>query len=80
MENRINQIMTLEDNVKYMILKQVIYNNENYFMASKLDENNDPTEEFSIFYETKENGEIYVEVETDEKKLKVILEHLQKAL
>lgn len=61
MKSRINQIITLDDNSKYLILDQGIYLNKNYFLVSKLSDTlDDLTNHFSVFEETKENNKIKI--------------------
>ena len=45
MENRINKIMELADGNKYIIMKQAIYKNENYYIAIKITEDETVTED-----------------------------------
>lgn len=60
MENRINTIMTLADGSKYLIMKQAIYKNENYFVAIKLDSKEELTDEVRVLHEIK-SDDTYVE-------------------
>lgn len=77
MENKINHIITLENGVKYLILKQAIYMNENYFIVDEVnEEETDLKEHFLVLHETNTNGETFVEVETDPQILQIILKHL----
>ena len=46
--NRIDNIITLSDNTKYMILDQGNYKGKCYYLTSKLDNNDNLTEEFDI--------------------------------
>jgi hypothetical protein len=78
MENKINKIVTLEDGQKYYILKQAIYKNENYFIVAEVTEDEeDLKEKFNILHETVENGDTYIEFETDPKVIQIILSHLK---
>ena len=36
MENRIHQVMELENGKKYVVIKQAIYKGHNYFVAARL--------------------------------------------
>ena len=77
MENRINQVVELENGKKYFILKQAIYLNENYFIVAEVTEDGkDLKENFLVLHEFKENGEPFVKIETDPKTLEIILKHL----
>ena len=77
MENRINQVITLETGDKYVILHQAIYNNENYYACAKVTEDgNDATEDFTLFHEIKDEDKISVEMVEDDVLARFILEHL----
>lgn len=77
MENRINQVIELENGKKYFILKQAIYLNENYFIVAEVTEDGkDLKENFLVLHEIKEEGEPFVKIETDPKTLQIILKHL----
>lgn len=77
MENRINQIITLNNGDKYMILHQAIYNNKNYYVCCGVTEDEEDTkEEFYLFEENKDEGEAYLDIVQDENLAKFILEHL----
>ena len=46
--NNIDKILTLSDNTKYMVLDQGNYQGKQYYLTSKLDLNDNLTEEFDI--------------------------------
>lgn len=74
MENRINQVITLENGKKYFILKQAVYKKENYFVTAEVtDDEKDLKDNFLVFHKTMENGTDYVHIENDPKVLEVIL-------
>lgn len=56
MENKIDKIITLGNNKKYMIIDQGNCNNKCYFFASLLDQNENLTDQFSILEETIQDG------------------------
>ncbi len=56
MENKIDKILTLEDGRKYMILNQAYYHETSYLFVSRLDENGNLTNVFSIMKDA--DGEI----------------------
>ena len=57
MENRINQVMELENGHKYVVIKQAIYKGHNYFVSAKLtDDEEDVLDEYVIFEEVDYNG------------------------
>ena len=60
-----NMIVTLDEKEKYFLVYETIYNNKKYFMANKLDENNEPTGESIILEEIKYDSDIYLEIVKD---------------
>lgn len=74
MENRIDKVITLEDNSKYMILDQGNYNGKSYYLTSKLDENGNLTDGFSIL---ENNNEVVSTVE-DTKLLNALIDYFKK--
>ena len=77
MENRINHVVELDNGKKYFILKQAIYMNDNYFIVAEVTEDEeDLKDNFLVLHETKENGEAFINIETDPKVLQIILKHL----
>ncbi len=77
MENRINQVITTEGGGKFLILHQAIYNNANYYVCCAVEKDeSDVKEEFYLFEEVKEDGEIFIKLVEDDKMAKFILEHL----
>ena len=52
MENRINQVIELENGKEYYILKQAVYSGDNYFVAAEVTEDGeDLKENCSILHE-----------------------------
>ena len=80
MENKIDKVITLDDNTKYMIMDQGNYNGKCYFLVSKLDNDNNLTETISIMEETIENGVSTVATVKDEKLLKALAEYFKKRM
>ena len=78
MKNKIDQIITLDDNTKYMIVDQGNYNGKCYFLTSKLDENDNLSSELSILEETIKDGENYVESVKEEKLFVALVEYFRK--
>ena len=77
MVNRINQIITMKNGNKYMILHQAIYSNTNYFVCCGVDSDTDDlNDNFYLFEEKKESDKITLNLVEDEKKAKFILKHL----
>lgn len=59
-------IITLEDNSVYVLLDETKIEDEKYFFAVKLDENNNPTTEYEVFKCEEDDGEIYMDTLEDE--------------
>lgn len=77
MENRINQIIVLGNDKKYIILKQAIYNNDNYYVAARVTEDEeDVTNEFAMLHEVNKDGNLFVEIVTDPAVMQILLKHL----
>lgn len=84
MENRINKIMELADGNKYIVIKQAIYKNENYYVVAKVnDEENDilnieNTDEknLRVLHELVYDGKLSVEDVTDPDLFKLIIKYV----
>lgn len=61
-----NNIITLENNEKYLTLNEVTYNKENYFLVMGVDEEkNIIPGKVNIFKEINKDNEIYIEIIKD---------------
>lgn len=67
-------IITLEDNLEYGLLLEAIIDDQSYFLAVKLDENEQATDVFKVLKEIKEDDDTFVEEETDPLILNKVLE------
>ena len=77
MENRINKVMELENGKKYIVLKQAVYKNNNYFVSARLtDDEKDILEEYVIFEEVEYNGKKSVQKVTDSNLFKLIVKYV----
>lgn len=56
----INNVITLDNNENYLLLEKAELNNINYFLAVKLNSEEEPTEEYKILEEEIENNDTYV--------------------
>ena len=74
--NNIDKILTLSDNTKYMVLDQGNYQGKQYYLTSKLDLNDNLTEEFDII----ENDNNKVSNVTNQKLLFALVEYFQKRM
>ena len=84
MENRINKIMELSDGSKYIIIKQAIYKNENYFVAVRVNYEEDDTldienideDNVRVLHEISINGQASVEDVADPDLFKLIIKYV----
>ncbi len=74
MDNRIDKIITLSNNEKYMVLDQANYNGKSYYLVSKLDGEDNLSEEFEIF----ENDNEVLKSVNDEKLFNSLIEYFKK--
>lgn len=78
MENLINNILTFEDDEKYIVLNQGLYQNKNYFLVAKVTiDEKDVTDEFKLLEETEMNGEKALRLVTDEKVIEVLTKYFK---
>lgn len=77
MENRINQVMELANGEKHIILRQAIYEDENYYVCAKLtDDEKSVTEEFELLHEFELGGQKLIEGVTDVELAETIFEYV----
>ena len=68
MENIINNILTLDNDEKYIVLNQAIYQGKNYFFVAKVTPDEEEVlDEFGLLEEADVDGQKAVNVVTDEK-------------
>ena len=72
--NNIDMVITLGNNTKYMILDQGNYNDKRYYLTSKLDEEENLTEEFNIL----EDEDGILSRVTDEKLFNALIAYFKK--
>lgn len=78
MENIINSIITLDNNEKYIILNQAIYQNKNYFLVAKVTEDEeDVIDEFKLLEEIDVDGERNITIVTDEKTIDLLTKYFK---
>lgn len=76
MENIINHIITLDNEEKYMIVNQAIYQKRNYFLAVKVTEDEeDVLNEIKLLEETDIDGEKAVVIVQDEKIIELLTKY-----
>lgn len=72
-EIEIYDILTLEDDKEYTVIKKIEENNKTYYLIAPIDESETPNlEEIKIMEEVKENSKIYLDEIEDEKILEKI--------
>ena len=65
----IDKIVELENNKSYVMLDETILNNIKYYFGLRLDENEEPTNNYLFFEETLEDDNVFLTpVEDDNKK------------
>lgn len=70
---KVDHVITLEDNKKYLLLDKAELDNKNYFYAVEVPEiNAEPTENYIFLEEIVENNEAYVE-QVDDEEIKAAL-------
>lgn len=77
MENRINKIMELSDGSKYIVVKQAIYRNENYFVVAKITSDEENVEnDFKVVHEVINDAKSTIEEVNDEGLFKLIIKYV----
>lgn len=69
----LDTIVELEGNKKFYIIDETLQNDKKYFLATKLDENEEMTSESTIFEENVVGEDTYLKEVTDEEIKKYIL-------
>lgn len=76
MDNLINSIITLDNNEKFIVLNQALYQNKNYFLVSKVDDNEEELlDEFRLLEETEIDGEKALQLVKDEKIINLLTKY-----
>ena len=77
MENRINQIVELADGNKYIVMKQAVYRNENYYVVAKVtDDETDVLEEFDVLKQVIYNDQPCMIKVTDPSLIKLVSQYV----
>ena len=77
---KVNTVITLENDLNVLLIDKAMYDNNDYFLAILLDENEEPTEESVILKEIVSVDGTYVEKEEDPNKLAELLKIFTKSL
>lgn len=77
MENRINTILELDDNRKYIVINQAIYKNDSYLLVNEVNEDeSDLLEEVLVLKEIKRGEETLLEIVIEPNLLDLLLKYL----
>lgn len=68
----VDNIVELENNKKYVLLDNKILDSTNYYFGLRLDDKEEPTNNYLFFEETKDGEDIYL-APVEEEKLKKLL-------
>ena len=60
-----NEIIDLENNTSYLLLLDNKIDNENYFLAVRLEKDDTPTQDYIVLKEIHENTEPYIQKVND---------------
>lgn len=77
MENRTNQVIKLKNGKEFLILRQVIYKTEIYYVTSEIFENEGFDQDIKIFKETVGNGNINLSVVNNQDVIKIITKYIE---
>jgi len=78
MDNIINNIIELDNNEKYLVLNQAIYQSKNYFLVAKVTDNEEEVlDDFKLLEEIEEDGERKVVIVTDEKTIDLLTKYFK---
>ena len=62
---KVDEIIDLENGTSYLLLLDSKIDTNNYFLAVKLDANEEPTNDYIVLKEINENNETYTQKVTD---------------
>ena len=70
---KINTVITLDDNTNCLLLEDITHENKKYFLATILNEKNEPSKDSAIFEEIIDGQDIYDEKVENEELLGTLL-------
>ena len=77
MENRINSILELGNDEKYIVINQAVYKGTNYFLVGRLtDDEKDLSGEIKIVEEKLKDGILGLEIVKDVKLIELLTKYL----
>ena len=77
LENRIHKVIKLDTGFDYIILKQAFYKNDNYYIAVKLDANENPLPDDLVFFHEMSGDKPTVEEVTDKHLMQYLYSYMQ---
>ena len=69
----VDKIVELENNNSYVLLDETLLNNIKYYFGLRLDENEEPTNNYLFFEETKEGNDTFLAPVEDEDEKKLLV-------
>ena len=69
----VDSVITLDNNLNYLVLDKIDQDDETYYLTVRVDDNDELLDENVILKELNENGEKYVVKETNEDKIKELI-------
>ena len=69
----VDKIVELENNNSYVLLDETLLNNVKYYFGLRLDENEETTNNYLFFEETKEGNDTFLAPVEDENEKKLLL-------
>lgn len=77
MENKTNQVLELANNKEYVVLRQVVYKGNTYYVTSEIHNDGDDFDKnLTLLKETVEDGKSYVNIVRDPEIVKVVMSHI----
>ena len=77
MENKTNQVLELANNKQYVVLRQVVYKGDTYYVTSEIyNDGDDFDKNLTLLKETVEGGKTYVNIVRDPDIIKVVMNHI----
>lgn len=77
MENRTNQVIELLNNKEYLVLRQVVFRGDTYYVTSEVkNDGEDFDKNLTVLKETTENDKKYVSIVEDKDIINTIMEHI----
>lgn len=69
----VNKIVTLENNRDYVLLDETLLNNIKYYFGLRLNQNEEPTNYYLFFEETKDGEETFLAPVEDDNEKKLLV-------